>query len=313
MTLIEAPHIITIPTDAHEADPMAWSLADAYAVEPKRQARILDISRYWRTGGTNWEKVKLQFDGVVICAGIGMREDILLPEHIGYANEHKVPWATYHIPDPLQNMVEQAQWYAERPGGIKEKRMFADWERPYTSSREPTAAEMLAYLVRIKALAKLQPAIYSRWEILKRMGPPVWLSQFKLWIARYLWASGTELQYTRYEPFLAERGWKLPPEMYGTGLEGNVIGWQFTECGDAQYYAANRLTADPVYRYGMTNADLNVSTIPHDEFMAWFWPQGDTPDPVDPPVEPCCICKAWAKVRDIAVNAIENCQCKNNN
>ena len=281
----------------------------ANAVElPERQARIVDISRYWRTGGIDWPRLKENFDGVVICAGVGMRQDTLLVEHGELAKEHEVPYNTFHIPDPLQNMKEQAAFYVELPG-VKDAKPWFDWERPYIGSRPPNAREALDYVLKLEILGHT-PGIYSRWDILVGAGLPSWLSLYYLWIARYLYeAPAYTSQYQRYEPFFEQRGWTLPKDT-PDHLRDNVIGWQISDRGDAQYYCANRLTADPINVYGMTNADLNVSIKPVGEFMKIFTGHSE-PEPDPPPTpEPCCICKAWGTVRDLANNAIQNCKCK---
>lgn len=238
-----------------------------------RRARILDNSRYWRMGGTNWPLVKENFDAIFICAGIGFREDILLREHIGYAKEHGVPFGTFHIPDPLQNMQEQARFYMELPG-VADHPMVFDWERPYTASHEPSAGEAEEYLETLDT-----DWIYSRWEILDRIGKPSWLKSKKLIIARYLYEGPSYTnQYRRFEPFFEQRG-PVSPEMVGTGFESAVVAWQFTERGDARYYAANIYTKDPVYVYGMVNCDLTASVDDVDVFMGMMGSDGGEEDP----------------------------------
>jgi len=283
---------IPYETDSATLTPALHMMYSNEIVVSERQARIVDISRYWRTGGTNWPLVAENFDAVVICAGIGTRMDVLLPEHTELAEEHGVPYGTFHIPDPLVNMPEQAHWYLEQPG-VRGHKQFFDCECPYVGSREPTSAEGKAYIEVLE-----DPALYSRAGILKAMGLPSWLKNYKLWIARYLYEgpSYTE-QYKTYEPFLEQRGWTVPPGMIGTGLEQNVIGWQFTERGDARFYAANRLTKDPVYVYGMTNADLNASIGDSSEFLRWFI--GDEEPEPDPEPTGCNVFMAKiAKIVD---------------
>lgn len=263
-----------------------------------RQSRIVDISRYWRTGGIDWPRLKENFDGVVICAGIGMRMDVLLPEHTDKANEVGVPLNTYHIPDPLQNMKEQAHWYTEQYK-VTENRAWFDNEKPYLASREATMAEADYYVSSLDSYHPLQCGEYSRWDILIRQGLSPRLKTHKLWIAHYLYdleryAAGlVPLTYLRYEPFFEQRAWKLPPYTPDE-YKDSVIGWQITSTGDARFYCANEKTDDPVYIYGMTNADLNVSVIPHTEFMPFF-----SPNIVVEPEEPGTVCSVLSIISDV--------------
>lgn len=247
------------------------------------RAKIVDINRYFRTGGINWSNLKKNFDGCVICAGVGVRKDVLLDEHVEKSLEYGVPYTTYHIPDPLQNMVEQAYFYHELPGTKQHKR-FGDWEIPYSGSREPTAAEFYSYLCKLEELDDDQPGIYSRMEILVRMGLPSWLKKYKLWLGQYLWDEKKyplHVKYRYYDDFLAQREYVLPPSVIGTGMESSTVGWQLTDAADAQSYCANRLTNDPVNVYGMTNVSLSLSCIEKDEFMKWFVGDQIVVDPVD--------------------------------
>ena len=284
-----------------------YTLVDATEL-PERQARVVDISRYYRTGGINWPRLKEQFDGVVICAGVGFREDILLPEHIGYAKDHGVPYNTFHIPDPLQNMDEQAHWYVELPG-VKEAKPWFDNECPYKLSREPTREEADTYQYALDKYHPMAPGEYSRWEILERQGLSERLVMYHIWIAHYLY-EGPEYKekYKRYEPFFEQRAWRYPPNT-PEYLKPLVIGWQITDTGDARHYCANRLTKDPVYRYGMTNCDLNVSTIPHKEFMEIFTGQQE-PEPPPPNDDPCgcgVIIKETAVLLEQCADRLKKC------
>jgi len=264
---------------------------------PERKARIVDISRYWRTGGIDWPRLKENFDAVIIAAGVAFNGDVLLPEHTEKADEHDVSYATYHIPDPAKNMAEQAHFYAELPG-VKTHRAFADWEAPYSGGKEPTAAQMLSYLMALDNSAEQTAGIYSRMEILKRMGLPVWLHDRDLWLAQYIYEFYVDaMQYRRFEPFLERFGMRVPPSVDGTGLEENVVLWQFTEYGDARFYCANRLTEDPKYVYGMTNADLNVSMMGYDAFMKWFNIGGVVEPPPTP--QPCGCCDVLSQIATI--------------
>ena len=279
------------------------------------QARVVDISRYWRTGGIDWQRLKENFDAVIMSAGVGFNRDMLLEEHIGKSVEYDVPYATFHIPDPSKDMGEQAQFYAELPG-VKTCKVFGDWEKPYQSGRLPDQVEFHYYLTALDSYAEQEAAVYSRMEIIKRMGSPDYLKERDLWLAQYIYEDyGARLQYSLFETFLEKFGMRLPPSVDGTGLEQNVKLWQFTEYGDARFYCANRLTSDPKYVYGMTKADLNVSVDEVSTFLAWFGGKQQLdpelePEPPLPPVEPCCICKAWEIVSKLADNAIKNCNCR---
>jgi len=264
----------------------------------ERQARVVDISRYWRTGGINWPLLAENFDAVIMSAGVSFKMDVLLPEHTELAEEHNVPYATYHIPDSNMNMPEQAQFYSEL-SGVKGHKVFADVEIPYTGGDLPTAAEMLSYLMALDNFTNQFSCIYSRIEILKRLGFPAWLFERDLWIAQYIYENYEDrIQYFKFEPFLDRFGMKVPPSVVGTGLEENVQLWQFTEYGDARFYCANRLTADPINVYGMTRADLNVSMLSCENFLDWFILGESIPEPEGCNVLLAKLAALLAKVQD---------------
>ena len=67
-----------------------------YFVAEEPQARWVDISFWYRTGGIDWERLRDTTDGVIIRAGQGYYGyDELLTEHVDKANEAGVPYHTY--------------------------------------------------------------------------------------------------------------------------------------------------------------------------------------------------------------------------
>ena len=266
-----------------------WTVCNVFE-QPERQARIIDISRYWRTGGIDWSLLKGNFDAVIIAAGVGFKSDVLLLEHTEKAVEHDVPYATFHIPDPAMDMAEQAHFYSELPE-VKTHKVFGDWEPPYKGSREPDQVEFLYYLIALDGYTEQEAGVYSRIEIIKRMGSPDYLKKRDLWLAQYIYEIYTEakkVKYRKFEPWLERYAWKLLPAVIGTGLEENVKIQQFTDFGDARFYCANRITADPKNVYGMTSADLNVSVGEYREFMKWFVMGAVVPEPPPEPEPTGC-------------------------
>ena len=75
--------------------------------------------------------------------------------------------------------------------------------------------------------------------------------------------------------------------------------WQWTDKGDGKLFGAES--------YGL---DMNWFNGSFDALMAYAGATIPDPEPEPPQPEPCCICKAWGTVRDLAVNAIKNCKCK---
>ena len=266
------------------------------------QARVVDISRYWRTGGIDWPRLKENFDAVIMSAGVGFNSDVLLPEHTEKSIEHDVPYATFHIPDPSKDMAEQAQFYAELPG-VKTCKVFGDWEKPYQSGRLPDQVEFHYYLTALDSYAEQDAAVYSRMEIIKRMGLPDYLKKRDLWLAQYIYEIYTETtktKFRKFEPWLERFAWKLLPAVNGTGLEENVRIQQITDTGDARFYCANKYTADPKYVYGMTNADLNVSVDEVSNFLAWFGgKQQPKPEPEPNPETEGCVCDLLRKLMEL--------------
>jgi GH25 family lysozyme M1 (1,4-beta-N-acetylmuramidase) len=71
----------------------------------QRQALGIDISHWSRTGGVNYEKVQKYvkegtYDFLIIKAGQGLAESVLLIEQMKGAEQKGIPHTTYYFLDP---------------------------------------------------------------------------------------------------------------------------------------------------------------------------------------------------------------------
>jgi GH25 family lysozyme M1 (1,4-beta-N-acetylmuramidase) len=247
------------------------------------QARVVDVHRYYRSGGIDWDKIKLNFDAVIISAGVGMSASPLLKEQVDGANDIGIPYMTYHIPSKNYNMIYQADYYLDQYG-VRDAWTCIDIEPPVSdgSIRCINATESLAYIQQIKTQTGRDPLVYSNPKYINEaIHNPVWLKNYWLWIAQWLYQYWWLLRlYRQFEPFLAKYANTFPPFVRNKYYQVKTILWQFTCKGDAQTLCASAKTLDPVYKYGITEADLNVSTIERSAFLAML---GATPSPVPPP------------------------------
>jgi GH25 family lysozyme M1 (1,4-beta-N-acetylmuramidase) len=244
------------------------------------QARVVDVHRYYRTGGIDWDKLKVNFDAVIISAGVGMNANPLLPEQVSGAVAHGVPYMTYHLPSPIFPMSTQVEFYLGLYG-VKDSATCIDIEPPVSngSIRCINAAEALAYIKAVENATGKKPIVYSNPkninEAIKR---PTWLADYWLWIAQWPYDILTSL-FRNYDRFLAKYANAYPPFVKGTVWQANTLLWQFTCKGDAQALCASATTADPVYKVGIKDADLNVSTLDKSIFLSML----NTPQPPSPP------------------------------
>lgn len=251
------------------------------------QARVLDIHKYYRHGGVNWELVKLNFDLVIISAGVGLNENHLIEEQVAGANEHAIPYMTYLIPDVDAGSPEsQADHYLDLPG-VLQAITCTDVEIPHAGSACFSEPQTRAFNTRIERKTNRQPWMYSRTNIIDLWGNVGWLPEYTWWIAQYLYENWLlKRQFTSFANFLAKWGGQLPPSVAKKTYKNNVKLWQFSSKGPAQQLCANEHTLDPVYTHGIEEADLNVSTIEKTQFMAIFG--APVPPPPPPPAEfPC--------------------------
>ena len=243
-----------------------------------RQARVVDISYYYRTGGINWPRLKENFDFGIIRAGVDLWPDPLLREHVDNADAYDFPYATYYFIDPDRPVDLQAAHYASAYG-VKGHRMFYDWEKPWRGGRIPSAQESYNFLKALEDKTGERPKIYSRGNIFEANGDPRWLGEYELWISQY-WKP-----YRTYGEFLVDFEWKLPPDIRDKHYAQNCILWQFTEKGDARYYLSNATTndPDPDCKKGVLSADLNVSMA---DVRSFLKSMGETYSPLPPPPPP---------------------------
>lgn len=246
------------------------------------QARVVDIHRYYRTGGVDWYKLKVNFDAVIISAGVGMVANPLLREQVDGAIEHGLPYATYHIPSvAASSMATQAAHYLSLYG-VSDALACIDIEPPSSKVRCVNESEAMIYIRELEDRTGYAPLLYSNPkyinEAIKR---PAWLRYYRLWLAQwpyeYWWLFK---QYTGFESFLGKYAGQYPPYVRGSDLQASTVLWQFTCKGDAQALCASAYTADPVYKRGILDADLNVSTIDKAEFLGLLRGETVLPAPV---------------------------------
>lgn len=231
------------------------------------QARFVDVHVSYRTGGINPTLLR-QNDACVIQAGVGNWFNPLLQEQIASCMTAGVPWATYHIPDPADGPIDkQVTTWASKPN-VTRAPMISDIEHPEASNpRLVTATQAHEHISTINVYSDFSSIVYSRVSLLQQIFGaklPGWWASY-LWLAQYLYEI-QDRKFIHYDPFLVRWADRLPPAtdapMFADPvLRGRVIAWQFTDTGDAREYIANEHTNDPVYTHGMTNCDLNVSTI----------------------------------------------------
>jgi GH25 family lysozyme M1 (1,4-beta-N-acetylmuramidase) len=255
------------------------------------QAKIVDIHRYYRSGGVDWGKLKANCDAVIISAGVGLVESPLLREQVRGAQDHDVPYATYHIPSPnAGSMSNQAAAYLNGYG-VRDALTCIDVEPPSKNVRCVNSQESLAYIHHIEDRTARQPLVYSNPKYIKEaLGNPAWLKEYWLWIAQWLYRIWLLTFYPDFDTFLAKYACAFPPYVRGTALLEKTVLWQFSAKGDAQRLCASALTQDPIYRYGIKDADLDISTIPKDNFLNLLGLISPSPEP---PPEPAGI---WYRV-----------------
>ena len=229
------------------------------------QARVVDINRYYRLGGVDWDKVALNFDAVGICAGVGIEMDYLLSEHVAGCKAIHMPYFTYHIPDRAYSMARNADFYAVMPG-VKEAIMVADIESPKNGSKCVTSGEAQAYVNHLATLTLRHPWHYTNPATLDTLSWPAWIGSAPIWIAQYPWQPYTVLKYTGYETFLKRWAGLAPTRLAKSIYKNAVVLWQFTDKGEAPKLCAKK-PADPRFPKAIQGADLNVSTIERDIFL----------------------------------------------
>jgi GH25 family lysozyme M1 (1,4-beta-N-acetylmuramidase) len=247
------------------------------------QARLVDIHRYYRTGGVDWQKLKANFDAVIISAGVGLAPNPLLREQVDGAIAHDLPYATYFIPSPNYSMYVQTDHYLGLYG-VRNACTFVDIEPPSKGIRCINDIESLACLHRIEDKTGKRPLIYSNPQYINEaIHRPIWLPDYWLWIAQWVYEIWPIKLYWYFESFLKRNANTYPPYVRKTAYQPKTILWQFTCKGNAQALCASARTNDPIYQYGVKDADLNVSTIDKAAFLSLLGVIGPSPEP---PPEP---------------------------
>ena len=258
----------------------------------ERQALGIDIDQYARTGGVNYERYKEfirndQADFLIIQAGLGNWRSPVFNEQRQNAELYGIPYVTYHLIDPDQDIKEQARSYIDWVGTGDPSYIF-DVEKPRSTTRPPNRRELHRYIDTLTPLINKEPILYSRVGILQAIDFMDEASHFRLWIADYRFIielyPQQKVQYKYFHQFLPDYAHKLPPEVLGTPLAEKVLFWQFSECGDGYNYIYNQLTEDPVNPVGNTDAALDISILGRDAFMAELF--GSAPVPREKPLAP---------------------------
>ncbi len=240
----------------------------------ERQAFGIDINEYSRTGGIHYLLAKAHilagnYDFLIIKAGLGYYMSPLWPEQKQNTEAEEIPYATYHFLDPRCNMREQMHRYIDWVG-TQQPFYILDIESPQAGVRVPSKDEILASIDEIEKLTHKQPVLYSSYLILKQIGFLQEASRYPLWIAQYPYDAtrlSQKVQYRYIHDFKVGHADRPPSSVVGTELENSTILWQFSSCGDGQFYIYNPETKDPTYPVGMKNADMNVSIKSCSEFM----------------------------------------------
>jgi hypothetical protein len=248
----------------------------------ERQALGIDNNDFARTGGTNIDLVKEHiqagvYDFLILKAGGGMARNPIFNEQREQAEREGIPFATYHWPDPrVGDMKGQARRYIDWVG-TEQPVYIVDAEAPIDGSRPPNKQELRSILGEVEKLTKKQPVLYTRVGILEQIDFVNGASQFRLWIAQYLWDPALsdfpdkKVPYKFFHDFTRDHTGKLPPEVLKNEtvevLKDKVILWQFTDHGDGPHYIYNLFTKDPKFPGGKKGADLNISIKGRKEFM----------------------------------------------
>ncbi len=249
-------------------------------------AKIIDIHRYYRSGGLDWNKIQANgIDAISISAGVGMNISPILGEQIMQCNDHGMPYFTYLIPSMKFSMTVQMLNYLDQPG-VREARTCVDVEPPVSdnSIRCINATETLSCIKAIQVETKKDPFIYINPKNIQYLGSPVWLTDFDLWIAQWLYESWLFRRlYKYFDTFLARNPNHFPPYVRNTRYQTKTRLWQFTCKADAQTICASEHTLDPKYPHGLNEADLNISCEEREVFLARLGVNAPVPPPPPPP------------------------------
>jgi GH25 family lysozyme M1 (1,4-beta-N-acetylmuramidase) len=237
------------------------------------QARVVDINVYYRRNGVDWPKLAMNFEAVIISAGVGTWRSGLLEEQVSGAVAHAVPYATYFIPDVTDgSLADQADFYLQGPG-VREALTCVDLEKPSRDVRSVTLAEAIQVVHQIEDRTGKSPMLYSNPKNMIEQNYRIFpnINNYWWWLAQYPYAdSKAKTLFSGYEDFLARYAGLMPYyiRVNNPDLARRVILWQFTCSGDAQELCARASTDDPVYKWGIRACDLNVSTVETNAFLA---------------------------------------------
>ncbi|MEJ2599204.1 MAG: GH25 family lysozyme [Anaerolineales bacterium] len=243
----------------------------------ERQALGIDINKYARTGGINYDLVNegIQagvYDFLIISTGVGFSKSEIFDEQRENVERLGIPYVTYHLIDPRNSDIRgQAREYFAWVGA-GQTNYIVDIESPDRVFRPPNKAEVLSYINELESLIGKQPILYSNMQVLKQIGFVDVARKFRLWMAHYLWdpsksTDEDKVQYGSFDDFVRDHAMSSPPSVLNTPLQDNVILWQFSAKGDGRRYIYNATTAHPKFTVGMFDADLNISIQERSEFM----------------------------------------------
>lgn len=231
-----------------------------------RQAVVVDIHEYYRTGGIDWPRAADNFDALILRAAVGFRLDELYFEHMEKAELHFERVATYAVPDPQYPPDELADFYYEIEGVSA---------HPIIGDIEPTGGAMVTEYQARKFFERLSsrggpfaPWYYSNYNYTEALGFPQWVAPMVKFWAEYPYDIYTK--YRKVDRYLSKNPWKIPKWAVRSGYTPELH--QFSNYGDAQFYLANAKTEDPKWQSGIKSCDLSVSLIDTDEFFALFEP-----------------------------------------
>jgi len=240
---------------------------------------------YIRTGGVDVEKLSQSvINFILIQIGRGKSINVLLDEQIENCLEADKDFGFFHLPSAYAGTAKsQAQWAVDTIAkrGYINRLIEGDLEDAIRGDPNSclTANQGWIYHQELEFCAGREQVEYSNPDVLhNRWHEPSWIWNVKWMIARY------PRLYYYFRDFLADYPWKqvygyLPDEFY----DQCVIGTQFAEVLDAQYYFASKYTNDPKFKVGIKGATGEALLMTPDEATIWI-NGGDIPEP--PPIDP---------------------------
>lgn len=234
-----------------------------------RQARVVDIHEYYRTGGIDWPRCAENFDAVIIRAAKGLEIDDLFFEHVEMAVLHDMLYITYQVPDARKPFDENVDFYLEIEGVSG---------APVCGDVEPFRGNLGSEYFYRKYFERLRfrypifdPWYYGNYNYSGKIGHPNWIKDMFLWWAEYPFDILTK--YREIDRYLSKNPWKIPKWAVKGGYTPQLH--QFTDYGNARGSLANEKTKDPKWKDGIKSADFSVSLIDAEEFLNKFGDDGD--------------------------------------